>query len=506
MKHSILGAWRLALVLSLAFGCSSTPEKKESEPTRVESTSRGDGLRWTARAYPTGERNTSTILLESGSPAEVTAASPYDYVIRVTNLTDQPLENVNVYDKPEGNFRLEKSSPVAATVQDGFRWNLGNFRPREAKLVTVTGRPIGTGVVTHCAEVDWKSVVCNTTQVVQPKLGLVKEGTTEALTCDPIVYTLTVSNGGSGAARNVVIEESLPAGLTTVDGKTSVRIPVGDLDPGKSKSYTVRCKAPKSGRFTNHATATGEPNLSASSGSVTTVVTQPALAITKSAPEQAFMGRSVTYTIGVKNTGDGIAKDTVLEDALPAGARFQSATQGGQVQRDVLRWNLGTLRPGESREVSFTLMPDGSQSLRNTVTARAYCADAVSASAMTQVTGRPAILLEVVDLDDPNEIGTEVTYEIVATNQGTATDEDIRIECVLEDAQTFVSAGGATEASVSGNTISFAALKSLAPKDAARWKVVVKAAKAGDVRFTVRMNTANLTRPVQETEATQQYK
>ena len=503
------GLW-LVFVLSLGLGCSSS--KHESAPmddgskASASDATMMEGLRWISRAYPTGDKSTSTLLLESGIPAEVTAGSSYDYVIKVTNLTDLNLENVIVQDKPEGNFRLEKSMPSATSTDGMLRWNLGNLRPRGSKSVTVTVRPAGTGAVTHCCEVDWRSVVCNTTQVVEPKLALVKEGTTEALTCDPIVYKLTVSNGGTGVARNVVIEDALPSGLTTIEGQPSVRIAVGDLDPGKSKSYTVRCKASKSGSYSNSASASAEPSLSAKSGTITTVVTRPQLAITKSAPEQAFMGRSITYTIMVKNTGDGIAKDATLEDPVPAGATFESATAGGTLQKGVVRWNFGTLKPNESREVSLTVTPDGSTSIRNTATAKAYCADAVSATAMTSVTGRPAILLEVVDLQDPIEVGKNVTYVIEATNQGTAADEQIVIECVLEDSQTFVSATGATEGKISGNTITFAPLASLGPKQKASWKVVVTAAKEGDVRFTVRMNTSTLTRPVQETEATQQYK
>ena len=56
-----------------------------------------------------------------------------------------------------------------------------------------------------------------------------------------------------------------------------------------------------------------------------------------------------------------------------------------------------------------------------------------------------------------------------------------------------------------GNTVTFQPLPSLAPKAKATWRVTVKALKAGDVRFTAVMNTDQLTRPVQETEATHLY-
>ena len=45
----------------------------------------------------------------------------------------------------------------------------------------------------------------------------------------------------------------------------------------------------------------------------------------------------------------------------------------------------------------------------------------------------------------------------------------------------------------------------LQPGARAEWQVVVKAVKAGDVRFKVEMTSDQLSRPVEETEATNLY-
>jgi len=58
---------------------------------------------------------------------------------------------------------------------------------------------------------------------------------------------------------------------------------------------------------------------------------------------------------------------------------------------------------------------------------------------------------------------------------------------------------------VVGQTIRFAPLATLPAKQKATWRLVVKALTAGDIRITVIMNTQELGRPVQETEATRQY-
>ena len=119
--------------------------------------------------------------------------------------------------------------------------------------------------------------------------------------------------------------------------------------------------------------------------------------------------------------------------------------------------------------------------------------------------GIAAVLLEVVDISDPIEVGGQETYVITATNQGSALDHNVQITCVLEDAQEYVSSDGPTRATVEGRTIRFAPLGTLPAKQKATWRVVVKALRAGDIRFSVTMNTQELGRPVEETEATRQY-
>ena len=52
----------------------------------------------------------------------------------------------------------------------------------------------------------------------------------------------------------------------------------------------------------------------------------------------------------------------------------------------------------------------------------------------------------------------------------------------------------------------FSPLASLAPKAKAEWRVVVRAADEGDVRFAVEMTSDELTSPVRETEATNLYR
>jgi hypothetical protein len=68
-----------------------------------------------------------------------------------------------------------------------------------------------------------------------------------------------------------------------------------------------------------------------------------------------------------------------------------------------------------------------------------------------------------------------------------------------------ISSSGVTRSSAEGSKVTFQPLGSLAPGEKAEWRVNVRAVSAGDVRFKVDMNTDQLSRPVEETEATHLY-
>jgi uncharacterized repeat protein (TIGR01451 family) len=217
-----------------------------------------------------------------------------------------------------------------------------------------------------------------------------------------------------------------------------------------------------------------------------------------------YVKRPVAYQITLTNTGDAPAAQTVLTDTVPDSTEFVAASQGGSYDNGLITWNMGTLAPGESRNVDVTLKSRQVGVLRNTATARAICADA-QASAETLIRGIPAILLEVVDLNDPIEVGSNVTYEIRVLNQGSAVGTNIRIVCTLANEQEYVSAAGPTDASFEERTVMFTALPSLAPKATATFRVTVRGAEAGDVRFKVTLTSDQIKRPVEETESTHIY-
>jgi uncharacterized repeat protein (TIGR01451 family) len=194
-------------------------------------------------------------------------------------------------------------------------------------------------------------------------------------------------------------------------------------------------------------------------------------------------------------------------DRAPSTVKVSGASSGGQLnqQTNEVLWVIPEIPGGESRQLSLEVVPNQIGELTNTATAVADCAPSVSASASTRIEGIPAILLEVVDIEDPIEVGENVTYMVTVTNQGSAEGTNIRIECTLENSMQYVSSAGATMATPVEGKVVFDALPSLKPKARASWKVVVRAVQSGDVRFMVKMTSDQISRHVVETEATNFY-
>lgn len=454
-------------------------------------------------AYPTGDRSSAVLLLERFTPREVRAGLDLEYQIKLTNVTRIDLRDVELVEQFPLNFAPRASDPKASlTPERTARWKWPRLNAGTTETIRVRGSTTSAGELHFCATVSFATVICANTNIVEPQLALTKSLPPEALVCDPIPLRLVVSNSGTGAVQNVRITDALPDGLTTADGKSGFAIDVGELGPGQAREYSVGLRATRLGEIVNTARAQEEGGLTADA-SARVVVRQPVLAITKRGPDVRFLGRPATFEITVLNTGDAPARDAVLTDPLPAGTELVAA-DGGQLVGGNVVWQLGTLEPRAARTVQLTLKPNVIGTIENVATVEAYCARA-TAAARLEIRGIPAILLEVVDHPDPIEIGSDVTYTIEVTNQGSAVGTNIVVDCALPAELQYVSANGPVSFQADGPSIRFAPLAALPPKATVTYRVVAKGLQEVDARFKVTLRSDQTTSPVEETESTHIY-
>jgi len=457
-----------------------------------------------SRTYPWAE--CGVVQLDKTTPKEIGLNTPFNYLIKVSNLTNTTLTDIIITEQLPGNFRFINANPTAKEDEKMLIWEIPSLGPKANKQFSVSGTATYIEPIKSCTTVITPVIpTCSNVEVIQPELKLTKTAPDEVQLCDPIPITFVVTNSGTGFIQNVKIVDTLPAGLRTTNGKSEIIFDAGTLMAGQSRQFSTELRATQTGQYTSKAVASSTTGLRTESGATTTIVGLPILTIEKTGPEEQYIGRPLTYEITVTNKSAVPAKNTVVEDSIPDGVTSVKASTGTKLSGSKLIWEFGTLAPNESKKVRVSYIPTKAGTLLNSATANAYCTETVSSSMRTEVTGIPAVLLEVVDVEDPVRIGSHATYVIRVTNQGSAAATNIRIACILEDNVRYVSSAGATAGSKEGPTVRFFPLGSLAPQDKAAWRVVVEAVKPGDVRFKVVMTSEQLTRPVEKTEATYLY-
>jgi len=501
-------------------GCSSDDNNYTDQPQPQQQESRNTSSRdvTASMAFPTGNRNSSQLLVEEMAPREVRVGRPYTYRLRVTNLTNQRLSDVVLRQKIPADLALANEGPGAQQAsynakrdQNGqARFDVGDLGPNQSKTIEVTGTPGREGQIDTCLSAQFNPpTLCAVVMAVAPALRIQAYAQPEADICQDITDRYTVTNTGTGTAHNVVLRADLPNGLETTDGQRKLESRVGDLGQGQSKEVMVRLRARQAGRFTARVVADSDIG-QVQAEEVNTVVRAPRLAVTIVAPKEQYSGDEISYRVTVKNNGDAAARDTRLRfGATPGMVEFVSAegAEGRQLSSEHQNGgqNLGTIAPGETRNVMVYFRTLRGGQVTVDATAEAQCAAPVTTPIESEIHQVSASALIVTHDHDPVRVGDDVTYHIVVQNKGHAADHDVVIVATLPDGEQFVGvegAGGRREAKVEGQTISLGAIPTLEPKQTISWDIKAKALRPGEVQLRVTMTSETTTKPAVKIEPT----
>lgn len=458
-------------------------------------------------AFPTGDPKTSAIVLEKAIPSEVVSGKPYTYELVVKNVSATKLDNVVVTETVPAGLKLSDKLDGAALVIEADRAyiKVGTLAAGEVRTLKVGATATQGGGVTAATSVTWDSMLSMGVKVVTPQLAMTKTLPADVIVCDKVPLRISLTNGGTGTARNVKLEDTLPEGITTLDGKPNIFLSIGDLIAGETKNVDIALKLSKPGSFSNTAIATADDGLKAEA-TATISAHQAVLELEKSGPKQQYVGVPYTYDIKVTNKGDADATNLALVDTLPNGLIAIDASDGGRIENGRVTWNLGALGKNTAKQLKLTVRGVDPGTAHNTVSAQADCAAVANVSADTALIGVPAIKLEVTEEPNPVVVGNDAVYTITVSNQGSAVATNVKLVNELEKQMEFLTMNGATKGTLDGEKITFAPLATLAPKAKAVYTITVKAKEPGDVRFKTTLTSDQLGRPVEELESTTFYK
>ncbi|MBX9787578.1 MAG: DUF11 domain-containing protein [Pirellulales bacterium] len=186
--------------------------------------------------------------------------------------------------------------------------------------------------------------------VQAPSLAVEKLAPAEVQVGAQATFQTRVRNAGTVAAREVEIHDEVPRGARLVGTKPRAeRGPrgeliwsIGTLRPGEEVIVSMDVTPEAEGELGSVATARF-----AADASMRTLATRPALALDVDAPADVLIGEQVAVAVRLTNTGTGAAANVVLRNQLPEQFEHPAGPD--------LEYSVGTLKPGEVRDVELML-------------------------------------------------------------------------------------------------------------------------------------------------------
>lgn len=445
--------------------------------------------------------NTSLVSLRQAMPGEAYLNQELSYTITVTAL--QNVANVKVTDRLGENVTYGSSTPAATVTGSELTWNIGDMDAGASQIITVKVTPTKEGMVNSCAIISADPRCCVGTYVGQPILAIEKSGPEKAILGDTVTYTVKVTNNGTAIAKDVVVTDTVPEGMSSASGSKTLKFPIGNLAPKQSQVITVALKADARGNHCNVAEATSS-NAGTVKDDACTLVQVRGLTVAKTGTKEQFSGKVANYDIVVKNTGDTELTNVVVVDTVPDRMRILKA-EGATINGQTATWTIANLPAGEERAYKVDVTTPMAGELCNKVAVNSAEGLTANSEACTLWKGQAALLLEVIDTNDPILPGEETTYVIQITNQGTADDHDVMIVANFPVEISPISAAGSSTITVAGKTVTATAFPVLKPKQMIEWTIKAKGEQAGDSRLKVEMKSRLLQTPVHEEESTHVY-
>lgn len=442
------------------------------------------------------------VRMEKTAPTMVSLNENYDYNYIVT--AKDKLKKVVVEEQIPAGTTYVSSSPEAEVKGSNVTWTLYNLEKGDEVPLKLTVKPTQVADLSSCATIKAYQEACTTTSVGVPELAIVKTTPNEQVLLGAgVPWNITVTNTGNFCAYDVVVTDTLPAGVSHSSGQKVLTTELGTLAPGESRDITVNTEATATGEHCNVALVESS-NAGSAKDDACVAVLEAGLDVVKEGTPMQFLGKRASYEITVTNTGDVPLNDVVVTDTVPAENKLVAAP-GAQINGNTAVWTT-SLGGGESKTFELTVTGHQGGTYCNQVSASS-AAYGLSGSddACTEWRGYPALLIEVIDTEDPLLVGEQTTYVIQITNQGTAPDTNVALDVALPPELKLVKASGDSQGTISGNNVKFAPYQVLEAKQIIEFRVVAEAVREGDARFRAEMKSDLLRTPVPEVEATQVY-
>jgi uncharacterized repeat protein (TIGR01451 family) len=464
------------------------------------------------------------VTVEAVCPDSVVFGQEFRYDLIVRNGGNVAVQNVRVEDEIPAGARYVGSDPPAELTGDKLVWMIGTLDAAGEKRVAVRVRSIEEGELRSRATVSFSGSVDAKTKVTRPRVAVSVMCPEVCRAGEDAIFQIKVTNSGSGPAQNMVLQAVMSDGLYHQQG-AKLETKLASLAAGETKTVSLPLAAVKAGMQGCQITVTADGSADALAKASVNVV-EPRLQITQSGPAKCLVRAEPTYEITLSNPGTAATEPITLYAVLPDGFDYVQASDGGtfNATNRAITWKLNGLTAGSMKSVAVKLRASaaGDVVLRTLAFAGEQpgavpaglpqpprpAKRVLEAKAETAIKaeGVAAVRFEVIDLDDPVEVGKEAVYEIRVTNQGTGACTNVQLMAACAEGTTFSNSSGPTQVKAQGQTLVFDPIPTLAVKGEEVYRVRVRGNSAGDMRFRVQLTCDQVRTPVVKEESTRFYK
>jgi len=467
----------------------------------------GGSVRGTGRPGSKQLEGTQTpqLQLRKKAPKEIQVGKPAKFQVFVRNNGSAAAHDVRIIDQvPQGTRLLDTQPQASASGDARVTWQLGTLEPGEEKSVTLQVMPETEGEIGSIASVEFRAEAAARTVATRPQLEIDMSAPKQVMIGEEIIVTLRITNSGTGVATGVTLYNSLPAQLKHEAG-SELEFDVGDLAPQESRQIELTLEAAAPGNLTNIVEARDDGSLTTQAQSSLEIVA-PQLKVALEGPKRRFLDRRAIYAVSISNAGTAPAEEVELVSHLPKGIQFVSANNAGHYDEGThtVYWSLAELPEGETGQVELVTMPTESGNHKLVIEGKAARNLSDQLEETIAVEGLAALVFEVVDVQDPVEVGGEAEYEIRVLNQGTKSASDVRVMAELPPGMRALSADGPTRGSIEGSRVVFESLNRLAPKADTTYRIRAEGLQAGDQRIRIQLQSDSRP-PITKEESTMIY-
>jgi uncharacterized repeat protein (TIGR01451 family) len=430
-----------------------------------------DALRLVGNGPPQAAPPGACLVVERAAPAQVAAGKPLAYEIIVRNVGSAEAQRVRVEEQLPAGAVVTAAEPRPEARGGVLVWEAASLAPGAELRLRVTLQPPAEGDVAATATVTSAVTSTMRARVARSGLSLMVADAPPAQVGQKTIFRIQLANNTAAPLSRLMLRARLSAGLQHPQGSL-IEAAIPALAAGEVKTVPLEVTAVKAGRGTLTATLTS-PGAEQSADAVVEVTEAAAPApvppVVKGSPE-------------VKPT-------PVPSPVVSPPPALPPSTAPEKKPADALPSLPPPPPPPELPLPQARVFPEAS-------------AGKPIASA-----GGPAVSLDLADAAAALEVGGETTYEIRVLNQGAAPTRDVLVRAVVPDEMALVRADGpgGQPARVQGKEVAFGPLPSLDGQGRAVYRVRVKALKAGDGRFTARLQCGEMARPLSQEVSTRVY-